>query len=238
MALRTTLAQRIAPPHFGDSVMRHVTALFYLVLAVGGLTLGSTGFYYSWQIQKLANRAQPETTAMTMAELLKDGPPRNVHVELRDFSFGKPLIDRNDKNEWTHVWVPMKATTKVVGSKYELAYFHASTLHNDADLEQLLGQGTLEVFVSNSLSKGSLLYARPGAEFRKAHPMQDAGKVLFVTLPELPVLGRTLGVEHLLAEYTPGVAWGMTLSLFIVSLVGFCRLDFSEGRRYNPNEPA
>src|ERR1043166_4029364 len=89
---------------------RLLNGLFYSGLAlatVTGFWLGLVAAYGAAQLQTISSLAALEPQTLPVAELLAKGPSGNLHVQLTDLAFGKPIIEEDEYHQWKTVWVPV-----------------------------------------------------------------------------------------------------------------------------------
>ena len=58
------------------------------------------------QVQMATAVAQPTSHVLPLSDLLSRGPGNNAHVQVTDFSFGEPVIDKKGI-QWQWVWIPL-----------------------------------------------------------------------------------------------------------------------------------
>ena len=77
-----------------------------LVFIVVGAVLGYSG-YQEWE---LSGVAQPQPQALTVAELIEQGPGENAHIQLGDFllwDFEFVYVGEAEDKPWDSIWVPV-----------------------------------------------------------------------------------------------------------------------------------
>jgi hypothetical protein len=211
---------------FGRRLFNGVFNSGLALATVTGFWLGLAAAYVAAQFQTVAGLAAPEPQALPVAELLAKGPGKNLHVQLTDLAFGKPLIEE-EENQWKTVWVPVLPAGRA-GKPAERAVYLRAYVTDQSQLDELLGRKSLTVLVASSLPDTCLW--KPRAEdadgLKKADERVLAAKAFLVREPDLPLgpLG-TLPFSTALDGNAVTVAWvvsGVALSAGFFFLLLVC----------------
>ena len=208
--------------------------VFGLVVA---LPLGAAVLYVALQFHDVLERTELTPHLIAAAELSENGPPKNLHIELTDFKFGEPVIERN-KDGWESVWLPIKPSpaSKVAGKRL---LFLRVDVPDQAALDEFVGRANLTALVASPLPKNSRWRVTAGKALRKAYPKLDTSHVVYLAEPKLDMSGISLD----LADgrlYDPTihslVAWsGAGLLFFGILSLGLLSSRFaSEPARRKP----
>lgn len=167
------------PPPSPLHLLRDVTFLLFGVVGlIGGLGLAVLGA----QAQAIAAVAHPTPLSLTVAQLLEKGADDNLHVELKQFTFGRPVVEKDGKR-WLGVWLvlqPAGRTPRSGHATYTAAVLWTPRIQDQDQLDDLLRQTTVNGLVTTPL-KDSSLKVQPTHAFRKANPGLDSSRVAFVT---------------------------------------------------------
>jgi hypothetical protein len=201
------------------------------------LSLGVCCLNVGWQLSQVVAAGRPTPRTLSVTELIAKGPGDNAHIELTDFSFGVPLVEKNGK-VWECVWVPLYPPGEETRPSKRTVFLRAERIPDQTRLNVLYGQTSLKVMVTTSLADKSIWKVTPSATFRKAYPNLDSARVILLVEPHLELAGVTVLAggqlfEPTVAQYTWGAGAGfLTLGLFCILLL-FCR-----GKRGTEEAPA
>src|SRR5436309_704210 len=122
------------PPSRGGCPMRPLLRL--LAAAATVVTLSTTILLtlLAARIGAVAGKARPQPQAITLADLIKNGPGDNLHVALGDFSFGAPVANPF-ADRWEGAWVPLYAGRRTDGTPPALLY--ARRTKSRAELDEI-----------------------------------------------------------------------------------------------------
>jgi hypothetical protein len=167
-----------------------------LLLLCGAALCGLLGLYYliaGAQVQSLADVAQATPQPLTASQLLEKGPGKNLHIELQKFTFGPPTIEKDDNGQWEWVWMVLTPESPAKG-KYNTIVLRSGRVKDQAALDELRKQSTLDVLVTSSLSEGMPLTVKPSDTFRKAQAKVDSSKTAYLNdhLKLVNLFGRDL----------------------------------------------
>jgi hypothetical protein len=195
---------------FGRRLLNFVFSSALALLTVAGFWIGLAAAYAACQLQTLSGVAAVEPQPLTVADLLTKGPGKNLHVRLTDLTFGKPLIEEEDHHGKT-VWVPV-LPAGATGKPTERAVYLRAYVHDQSQLDQLLGRTSLDVVVASSLPELSQWRSAADemAGLKKADVRVLAARVYLVRDADLSFgpLG-TLPVSVALGGTAATVAWGV-----------------------------
>ncbi len=204
------------------SWFRNLLAFF---VAITAFAIGSVAANYALQLTALLQSADPTPEATKVAELVSKGPGTKVYVELTDFKFGEPLIDKT-RERWDCVWVPLLPTSGK--SSAPAVFFRSTRIRNQAQFDELRGQKSLRVFVVNSALKRSVWGASGvSSDLYMKYPKLDFDKLTLVAEPDLEapysqqLTGKTISfsTETLFAETSKNMAWGVAGGAFVLGIV-------------------
>src|SRR5947209_4341498 len=85
-------------------------ALRTLLLGIGltvALSLGCFLLYWTLELSAVARQTQATPQRLPAAQLADKGVPDNLYVELTDFTFGEPVIDKGAQG-WVGAWLPVE----------------------------------------------------------------------------------------------------------------------------------
>src|SRR5262249_43546858 len=111
--------------------MRKLIGFIGIFGMVVGFPAAFVALFAGSQLDSVASSAKPEPHAMRLAELAKDGPGDNVHVELSSFTFGKPVIQEDKNGKWSAVWLPLYSGRPSKGQTPP-ALLHTTLIHDQA----------------------------------------------------------------------------------------------------------
>lgn len=210
-------------------------AMLRLLVPVGviaGLVLGPCGLILAWQLDTVSAAAQPTPQTLSVAELAEKGAGDNLHVELTDLAFGKPVVDVKE-GRWLYVWVPIEPAGKGSGKPVRAVFLRTTTPKDQEQLDGLLQQTTLRALVTTPLPANSVWKAQPTEALRKAYPKLDAADPVFLVDPRLEA-GDTvlLAADQLFDRTNASIAWGVALGLVGVGLV--CLVLMFVGEKKEP----
>src|SRR5262249_746470 len=167
-----------------------------------------------------------EPQSLPVAELLAKGPGKNLHVQLTDLAFGKPLIEEEEQR-WKTVWVPVLPAGRT-GKPADRAVYLRAYVTDQAQLDELLRRTSPTALGVSSLPDPPL--GKPPAAdadgLKKADERVLAAKVFLLREPDLPLgpLG-TLPLALALGANTLTAAWvvsGVALSAGFFFLLLVC----------------
>jgi hypothetical protein len=208
--------------------MRRLLKALAVVLLLAGYAVGALATYGARQVGWLTEKAQATPQTLRVADLIAQGPGDNLHVELTDLAFGKPVVV-DDGVLGKITWVPIAAAGDTESSP-PVVILRTRLARDQAQLDELLRRTSLPVLVTTPLPEGSLWKVRAGDSPRRAGPRIDPGRVTFVTDPVLEVGGFTLlSADVLLEPSTVGTARTVAGGAFTVGT--FCLLVLFWGRR-------
>ena len=87
--------------------MRFLRILVIVLGLAGGLPLGFMLLLTTMQVRSLAEAARETPDVLPAAQLARKGAPDNLHVELTDFTFGKPVAEKSEDGGLS-VWLPVE----------------------------------------------------------------------------------------------------------------------------------
>ncbi len=191
--------------------------------------LGAIAVFAAWQLQMVAGPAQPTPQTLSAAELIDKGPGDNLHVELTDFTFGQPAIEKTD-NVWLRVWVPVQPDFPGTKPAERTLLLRADGVSNQAQLDELLRQSRLTVLVTNPLHALSIWKVNPTDDLPKAAPKLNLARVTFLVDADLKY-GDTvyLSARQAFDPTTGQVAWVVAAVLLSVGFF-FLLLVFLNSR--------
>jgi len=200
------------------SWFKNLTAFF---VALTAFAVGSVLSNYAWQFQTVSRVVDQAPVRTTLASLAAKGPGKTVHVELADFKFGEPLIEKKGER-WQCVWLPLVRTTGKTSTP--AVFFRPTRIRDQAQLDELREQKSLRVFVANSSLTKSVWGATASNDLMIKYPNIDFAKLTLVTEPDLEVplsselAGKplVLTTDVLLSPTTRYVAWGSSGGLFLI----------------------
>lgn len=162
--------------------------LIGLALAIAGFVPSALGFYYSWQMKALSRVAQAEAQPLTLAALAKSGAGDNLHVQVSDYSLGKPVIDKNGE-EWDRVWIPMTAANapRTKAPTDPVVFFRTTRVRDQAQLDELLKSTNLDALVASTSLKKTYWGSGVSSALYLAYPKMDIEKVTILTEPGMTV---------------------------------------------------
>jgi hypothetical protein len=216
----------LASGGFGSRLLNGAFNSTLALATVTGFWLGLAAAYVAAQLQTISGVAAPEPQTLTVAELLAKGPGKNLHVQLTDLAFGKPLIEE-EEHQWKTVWVPVLPAGRA-GKPADRAVYLRAYVTDQAQLDELLRRTSLTVLVVSSLPDTSL-WKPPAAQadgLKKADERVLAAKAFLLRDPDLPLgpLGSlpfslALGANALTAAW---VVSGVALSAGFFCLLLVC----------------
>src|SRR5262249_26167863 len=155
------------------------------------------------ELREAADVGRPAPRTVSVAELSEKGCGDNAHVELTDFTCGKPVIE-TDEHGWKYVWLPLEPAEKRPGQRPVV--LRLGDRPDQARLDQVHA-GKPTALVTASLSKYSIWQIHPSDTFRKSQPKSemakspDSDKTLFLMLnPTVDVAGLTFLSEDMIFE--------------------------------------
>jgi hypothetical protein len=203
------------------SWVRNLIAFFVAIILIA---VGSVAANYAWQLQTISLVAEPVPVQTKVATLASKGPGTAVHLELTEFKFGEPLIEKNGER-WECVWLPLlppsaKTVTPVV-------FFRSTRIHDQAQLDQLREQKSLRVFVTNTSLQKSVWGAAVSHDFFAKYPKIDFGRLTVAAEPDLDMpLSRemtgkpvVLATNVLLSPTTRMIAWAICGGSFLIGMI-------------------
>ncbi|MFL5342086.1 MAG: hypothetical protein ACJ8F7_18225 [Gemmataceae bacterium] len=203
------------------SWLRNLTAFF---VAIAGFAVGGVAANYGWQFQAVSQVAGPTPAPATVASLAVKGPGTAVHLDLTDFKFGEPLIEKNGER-WECVWLPLLASSGKAAAP--VVFFRSTRIRDQEQLDQLRQQKSLQVFVTNTALKKSVWGADMSHELFAKYPKMDYDKLTIVGESELDVplsrelagRPRVLATHLFFAPMTRYVAWGIGGGSILIGVV-------------------
>jgi hypothetical protein len=201
--------------------MRLLRILFNLLGLAVGLPLGGLLLYLTIELKAVTQKTQPTPQRLPAAKLAEKGAPDNLYIELTGFTFGKPVIEKNEEG-WVGAWLPVEPTSQPKeAARYSI--FVRANVRDQAGLDALLKQSRCEALVTTGLPKTSRWRVKSGPALRKAYPELDLSQVLFLAEPRLSLLGHSVELSDP-RLYDPMYeslgAWGGT-GLVLFGLVNF-----------------
>jgi hypothetical protein len=137
-------------PGFGRRLLNGLWNCGLALATVAGLWGGLTAAYLACQFHMVSGAATPEAQTLSVAELLKKGPGKNVHLHLTELAFGKPVILEHPQQQGKTIWVPVLPEPRPAKPTERAVYFRARAA-DEAQLEELLRRTELDVVVLSSL---------------------------------------------------------------------------------------
>ena len=173
--------------------MRFVRLLLIVLGLAVGLPLGCLLLFVTVEVKMVAKDTRPTPQTLSAAQLADKGDAENLHVELTDFTFGKPVIE-NDERGWKCAWLPVEPAPRPKKAAKHVLFFRAD-VHDQAALDEVLKRSRLEALLVSALSEGSHWKATPGAALRQAYPKLKTGEALLLAEPRLSLLGQTVALS-------------------------------------------
>jgi hypothetical protein len=197
-----------------------------------GLPLGGFLLYWTLELNAVAQKAQATPQRLSVAQLAEKGVPDNLYVELTDCTFGKPVIEKNDKG-WVGAWLLVEPTPQPKKAAKYVIFFRAN-VHDQAELDEFLKQSPGEALVASGLLKTSPWRVEVGPALRKAYPKLNFSHVLFLAEPQLPIFGHHVHLSDARLHdprYESMGAWGGAglILLALVSLYLMMKRRRTEG---------
>jgi hypothetical protein len=183
-------------------------------VAITAFVVGGVASNYAWQLRTLSQAADSAPAPTKVASFTTSGPGTAVHLELTDFKFGEPLIEKNGER-WECVWLPLLSSS--VNTFTPVVFFRSTRIRDQAQIDQLREQKNLHVFVINTSLKRSVWGAAVSSELFSKYEKLDFDKVTLVAEPDLEfpfsreLAGRPLilATPVLLAPMNRNIAWAV-----------------------------
>ena len=200
------------------SLLRNLTAFLVVII---GFVVGGVASNYAFQLQTLSQVADSASVPAKVSSFATTGPGTAVHLELTDFKFGEPLIEKNGER-WECVWLPLQSSS---GNTFTpIVFFRSTRIRDQAHLDELREQKILHVFVINTSLKRSVWGAAISSELFSKYPKLDFDKLTLVAEPDLEVpfsrelAGRPLilATPVLLAPMNRNIAWAVGGGSFLL----------------------
>jgi hypothetical protein len=170
---------------FGRRLLNGLFNCGLALATVTGFWLGLAAVYVAYQLQTVSALAAPAPQTLTVADLLDKGPGKNLHVQLTDLAFGKPLIEE-EQHPWKRVWVPVLPAGRA-GKPSERAVYLRADVTDQSQVDELLARTSPTVLVVSSLPDSSL-WKPPAADadgLKQADVRVIAAKAFLVRDPDL-----------------------------------------------------
>jgi hypothetical protein len=174
--------------------MRLVRLLLLVLGLAVGLPLGGLLLFVTVELKTAAREMQPTPQVLSAAQLADKGTAENLHVELTEFTFGKPVIEKGEQG-WKYVWLPVEPTPRPKKKAAKHALFFRAEVADQAALDEVLKRTRLEALLASALPNGSRWQATPSPALRQAYPKLKAGEALVLAEPRLSLLGQTVAVS-------------------------------------------
>src|SRR5689334_10299849 len=109
------------------------------VVAIAAFAVGSVAANFALQVAAFSDAMEPAPEATKVSTLVSKGPGTKGHLELSNFKFGEPLIDKTGE-KWDYVWLPLippsgKASNPAV-------FYRSNRIKNQAQLDEFREQKT------------------------------------------------------------------------------------------------
>lgn len=203
--------------------MKPLRILLGLALACLGFVSSALFLYYGWQMRTLSRSARAEPQQISADALIKNGPGDNLHVEIANFQFGKPVIDQTGA-QWDRVWVPIipQVSGKVKIAAKPVLFFRTTHIRNQAQLDEFLQSTTLHALVSTGPLKKSYWGANISSGLFLAHPNIDLDKTFILSEPamDVPLTTIVLTSKNLMDPMHATMAFAGASVFLFVGLVG------------------
>jgi hypothetical protein len=192
--------------------MRVLRLLFLALGLIVGLPLGSFLLYWTLELNAVVQQTQGTPEQLPAAQLAQKGAPDNLYVELTDFSFGKPAIEEG-KQGWYCVWLPVEPTPPSAQPARYMIFYRAD-VHDQASLDELLKRGPNQALVTSGLAQNSQWRIPVGPCLRKAYPKLNSNYTLFLSEPQVLVLGHPIALAapgcmtRRISRWRPGAVAG------------------------------
>src|SRR5690349_8255999 len=116
--------------------MRRSLKALAVVLLLAGYSAGALATYGARQVGWLTEKAQATPQALRVADLIAQGPGDNLHVELTDLAFGKPVVV-DDGVLGKVTWIPI-APAGDAESSPPVVILRTRLARDQAQLDELL----------------------------------------------------------------------------------------------------
>jgi hypothetical protein len=185
------------------------------VVALAAFAIGAVGANFALEVTAYSQAVEAAPEEMKVSTLASKGPGTKGRVALTNFRFGEPLIDKTGE-KWDYVWIPLLAPSGKASNP--VVFFRSSRIKNQAQLDELREQKTLDVIVANTALKRSVWgVGGVSKELYLKYSNIDFDKLAVVTEPdfEMPysraVTGKTivLPADVLFSANTKNAAWGI-----------------------------
>ena len=162
--------------------------------------VGIVLFVMAVQEVKLSSKAKAEPSSITCAQLAKNGPGDNVHVQLSAFVFYDPaavIVTSKRSKRWKHAWIPavpsdgawMKSMqAKMLSGKFDpntvppptgdIVLVKTAKVHDETEMMAFLDSESLTGMVVNDISSIDSKERReietelPGVNLRNAYILE------------------------------------------------------------------
>src|ERR1700730_17503558 len=105
--------------------MRVLRILLAVICFTICLPAGFVVLFTAFQLNTVIQKSKPTPEEITAAQLVENGVPENLHVQLTGFTFGAPVIEPN-KEGWECVWLPVVPEPKPKKASKQTIFFHAN----------------------------------------------------------------------------------------------------------------
>jgi hypothetical protein len=200
------------------SMVRNLAAF---AVALAAFAVGSVAANFALEVTAFSNAVEATPEEMKVSTLASRGPGTKGRLQLSNFKFGEPLIDKTGE-KWDYVWVPVLAPAGKTSNP--VVFFRTSRIKNQAQLDEFREQKTLDVIVINTGLKRSV-WGSGGVskDLYLKYPNIDFDKLTLVAEPDFEVpysrelTGKTivLPTEVLLSANTKNTAWGFALGALL-----------------------
>jgi hypothetical protein len=184
------------------------------------LPAGFVVLFSAFQLITVIQKSKPTPQGVTAAQLVENGTPENLHVELTGFTFGTPVIEPN-KEGWECVWLPVVPEPKPKKANKQAIFFRA-IVHDQLALDELVKQSKLTALATSALPNDSRWRVTFGPALRKAYPKQETGQTVFLAEPRLSMYDQSIELSDPRlydVAYQSIAAWGGA-GLLVLGLLG------------------
>jgi hypothetical protein len=165
------------------------------------LVVGGIVFWATFQLKLVAQVCQPTPEPISARALEEKAKVENDHIEVNQFTFGKPIPELAEDGSWDYVWLPIEPlpfprpkTKKPPPEKgQEHLIFYRAIVHDQAAVDEILKRTKLEAFYTNDFSDTSRWRVTSATALKRAHPL-NAEKSVFLAEPQLQILGQTISL--------------------------------------------
>lgn len=199
--------------------MRKIIGFVGIVAMAVGFPVAIVALVAASQLDSITGAAKLEPQAMRLSELAKNGPGDNVHVELSDFNFGKPVIQEAKDGKWAAVWVPLYTGRPTKGQNPP-AFLHTALIHDQAALDALLKQKSVRGLAGSAMGDTRWSVA-PAVILYNDFPKLDPTKMMVVTDASYVIDGKVwLPSEQLLDPATTNLCWFVAAGAGVAGFFG------------------